>query len=137
MLYSTKSLILFTDVTVLWMVLKTFITENTGYALILIAIILGTVELYRIPQLPDEKISDNILKLFKFDSKDLKKNVIFHKGGAGHAPENTIEAVQKVRTSLWITFSKGFIVVVFIIEDINAAKTQGVQGIIKSLWTTS
>ncbi|XP_012941373.1 glycerophosphodiester phosphodiesterase 1 [Aplysia californica] len=94
MLISTRNLVLFGTALILWMALNTFITNSFGIALVLFTVVLGAIQYVKLPRLDESRVSDNILSLFKFDNDDLKKNIIFHKGGAHHAPENTVEAIQ-------------------------------------------
>ena len=86
------------------MLLQTFTSETSSLVLLVVALILGTVQFFKIPQLDDEKIGNKILKSFQFDEGGEKRNIIYHKGGASHAPANTIEAIQQVNYTILIEF---------------------------------
>ena len=104
MFFSTKTLVLFGTILILWMLLQTFTSETSSLVLLVVALILGTVQFFKIPQLDDEKIGNKILKSFQFDEGGEKRNIIYHKGGASHAPANTIEAIQQVNYTILIEF---------------------------------
>ena len=72
------------------------ITSSLGIQIVIVAIAVGTIQSLSHSPLDEYQISDSIQRIFKFDENDLKKNVIFHKGGAAHAPENTLEAIKEV-----------------------------------------
>lgn len=94
MFFQIKTLVLSCTSLMVWMVLKMLIVD-TGISLLFFVIILGAFSYLKVPKLQDEMISDNILGIFDFDENDEKRNIIYHKGGASYAPENTIEAIQQ------------------------------------------
>ncbi|RUS79811.1 hypothetical protein EGW08_012410 [Elysia chlorotica] len=95
MLIPQKVMLLFGNVFVLWLLINTFITDSFGIALVLSAIIIGGIQYVRIPPVHHSKISESIEALFKVDQANHIKSTIFHKAGGYHAPENTLEAIQK------------------------------------------
>lgn len=76
--------------------LYTFISDSCLICVMLSALVIGALLYVRIPQVHENKISPTILNLFKKEHDTVKKNLIFHKAGGFHAPENTLEAVQQV-----------------------------------------
>ncbi|CAG5115356.1 unnamed protein product [Candidula unifasciata] len=95
MLISQKQMVHCGNTLLFWLVLNTFITDSIGLSLTLSVSMIAALLYIRIPPVPKDKISPAILNLFKIDQNNEKGNLIFHKAGGFHAPENTLEAVQQ------------------------------------------
>lgn len=96
MLVSQKQMVHCGTMLLFWSVLNTFITDSIAISCMLFAFLIGGLLYVRIPPVHKAKVSPAILNLFNIDQNNIKRNLIFHKGGGYHAPENTLEAVQQV-----------------------------------------
>ncbi|BFZ17622.1 hypothetical protein BsWGS_20660 [Bradybaena similaris] len=95
MLITQKQMVHCGTMLLLWTALNTFITDSIAISCTAFALLIGALLYVRIPPVHKDKVSPAVLSLFNIDQSNVKRNLIFHKGGGYHAPENTLEAVQQ------------------------------------------
>ncbi|CAL1528971.1 unnamed protein product [Lymnaea stagnalis] len=90
---SNRTIIFVGNFTLLTLIINIFL--SSALTLLISTFLVIAVHFMKIPRIDESKISENIHNLFKLDKNNVLKNTIFHKGGAFHAPENTLEAIEQ------------------------------------------